>query len=487
MFTGTLMAESAQQILRHVLESPYSSQPQTLDTDSSAKREIFTKLQGAYNACMNEEEIQQVASAPLLEVLRKIEELFPVTKPGNNAHFPKLITQQQLGLVFEGETQLSRTVTYLTSIGVNSLVSLGVGADDKDPDVVVPFVSAPRQPGLPSKEYYKDAHLVTRYGQVIGRVLEALLEEASPNSTASSSPTDGFGERSADLVEQIVAFESKLAKATPDAEDAEDVTQYYNPFTIEETRALLPQLSLQYLISELGPSDFQTNKLIIGSPSYMRTLSSILQETSSGALQAYFVWKVVQTYAYKIEDSALRPLIRFNNELQGKDPDATEERWRTCVKVSDNGLGWILSKFFVEKAFSEDAKNFGDSIVSDIKAQFVKKLRVADWMSEDVRELGIEKVHNIVQKIGFPVKSPDIRDSSALQDYYSAVEINDTAYFRNSLSLAKFDARHEWSALGKPTNRDEWGMTADTVNVSTFTLSATLLLRIIGLLQSSRQ
>lgn len=53
--------------------------------------------------------------------------------------------------------------------------------------------------------------------------------------------------------------------------------------------------------------------------------------------------------------------------------------------------GWILSKFFVEKAFSEEAKQFGDQIVSDIKVQFIKRLRGAEWMSKDVRDLGIEK------------------------------------------------------------------------------------------------
>ena len=53
--------------------------------------------------------------------------------------------------------------------------------------------------------------------------------------------------------------------------------------------------------------------------------------------------------------------------------------------------GWILSKFFVEKAFSEDAKQFGDRIVSDIKVQFIKKLGGAEWMSKGVRNHGIEK------------------------------------------------------------------------------------------------
>ena len=54
-------------------------------------------------------------------------------------------------------------------------------------------------------------------------------------------------------------------------------------------------------------------------------------------------------------------------------------------------VGWILSKFFIERAFSEEAKKFGDRIVSDIKAQFIKKLQVTEWMSKDVRQKGIEK------------------------------------------------------------------------------------------------
>jgi len=68
----------------------------------------------------------------------------------------------------------------------------------------------------------------------------------------------------------------------------------------------------------------------------------------------------------------------------------------------DDGLGWILSRFFVEKAFSANAKQFGDQIVSDIKDQFIEKLKVTDWMEREVVDLAINKVHNIIQKIGYP-------------------------------------------------------------------------------------
>ena len=389
LFTGTIMAENAQQVLRHVLESTYST-GQDLAIASEADKDIFEKLQGFYESCTDEERLKDTGSAPLLLILRQIQELYPIKgqqQTARPAFSLRTGAQQPLRNYSKSDQELSDTVTYLASIGVTSLIDVSVGADDKDPDVVVPSITAPRSPGLPSKEYYQDTKLVERYGKVIGQVLEALLKEASPGNFATSSPFIC----SAELVEQILNLESKLAKATPATQDAEDVTFYYNPRTLDETEKMIPQLSLHHLISNLAPSAPSPSKIIVGSPSYLETVKDVLAETKPQTLQAYFVWKTVQSYAYKIEDDALKPLKSFNNELQGKDPDATEERWRTCVNAADDGLGWILSKFFIEKAFPEAAKELGDSIVSDIKIQFIEKLKHAEWMSKEVRQLGVDK------------------------------------------------------------------------------------------------
>ena len=172
-------------------------------------------------------------------------------------------------------------------------------------------------------------------------MLEALLAESGSYSTMLRSMRDRFSAQNAELVESLVVFESKLAKATPATEEAEDVTKYYNPLTLDDADSLLPQLSIKYLISSLAPSGYSPSKLIVGSPSYLQTVSTLLKETNRETLQAYFVWKTVQAYAHGVEDDAVKPLKRFENELQGKDPDASEERWRTCIKSVDHGLGMI--------------------------------------------------------------------------------------------------------------------------------------------------
>ena len=126
-FTGTIMEEESQLLLRHVLESPYSVDEYKIEIDSSAKRDIFEKLQTAYNACMDEELIKNAGSAPLLDILLKVEELFPAARPDTDfLPSPLLKNVDQKGLLLEEEDHLSKTLTYLISIGMNSLISFYV-------------------------------------------------------------------------------------------------------------------------------------------------------------------------------------------------------------------------------------------------------------------------------------------------------------------------------------------------------------------------
>lgn len=105
-----------------------------------------------------------------------------------------------------------------------------------------------RRPGLPSKEYYNDSETIVSYSKTIALVLEALLLESKPKLTQHNAIGGRLAANSESLVQDLVTFETKLAAATPPTEEAEDVTRYYNPRTLEETRLLLPQLSISSII-----------------------------------------------------------------------------------------------------------------------------------------------------------------------------------------------------------------------------------------------
>jgi len=47
-------------------------------------------------------------------------------------------------------------------------------------------------------------------------------------------------------------------------------------------------------------------------------------------------------------------------------------------------------------------------------------------------------------------------DPHSLEQYYHSVAINSSSLFGNMLSIQRFEAKSEWTALGKPVDKDKW-------------------------------
>lgn len=100
--------------------------------------------------------------------------------------------------------------------------------------------------------------------------------------------------------------------------------------SLKEADSLTPQIRLSTIIKELEPADVETDNIIVASPTYQKTLSSVLSSTSKEVLQSYFMWKAIQAFASVTESEALLPYTRFQNELQGKVKYPTASRILPC-------------------------------------------------------------------------------------------------------------------------------------------------------------
>ncbi|KAI1388799.1 endothelin-converting enzyme 1 [Hypoxylon trugodes] len=444
--TSTIMSENGQTTLRHILESPY---PTTSEHSSFSPRNLFTRaastdeenflmIQNAYNSCLNETVLQKTGVAPLVDLIGQLAKSFPVDE-GDSA------TVQESDYV-----TLSDTILFLEKIGVTSFLGLGAGADDKNPDVVI-IQASPAGLSLPSPEYYQDNNTVSSYQATLGELFATFLPSNSSKSAAK------------ELAQSVVDLEKKIAAITPPPEDQSDVTKYYNIVKTTDAAKIGPAIGLDSVLKGLVPEDYTGDSLLLAFPEFLGNVSEIISNTSKSTVQSYLVWHLISAYADFVEGPEVEPLIRFTNVLSGKDPDTKAERWKTCVSYVDGTLGWILSRFYIEAAFSDDAKKYGDQIITDIKHQFISKLNGLSWMDDSVKKLAANKVNNIDQKIGFPTASPNITNPNALKSYYSGLTITDS-YFNNTVSSNTREVNRTWSTLGKPVDHGEWGMQADIVN-----------------------
>jgi endothelin-converting enzyme len=158
-----------------------------------------------------------------------------------------------------------------------------------------------------------------------------------------------------------------------------------------ELDKLVPQISISKYLKAQAPPTYDVKTVIVATVDYYKNLSSIIDSADRQTLHDYLQWRLIEVWGLRLHDDLSRPLRRFANMMAGKDPDALPVRWRACLREVDLGLGWIESGFFVQRAFSAQAKDFGDRIIHDIKDMFTQRFKELDWMSDSVKTAAAKK------------------------------------------------------------------------------------------------
>jgi predicted metalloendopeptidase len=89
-----------------------------------------------------------------------------------------------------------------------------------------------------------------------------------------------------------------------------------------------------------------------------------------------------------------------------------------------------------------------------LEAALGDDIRQLPWMSAATRQQALIKLNAITNKIGYPDKWRD----------YSALDITRGPYVENVFHAATFEFHRDLNKVGKPVDRNEWGMSPPTVN-----------------------
>ena len=93
-------------------------------------------------------------------------------------------------------------------------------------------------------------------------------------------------------------------------------------------------------------------------------------------------------------------------------------------------------------------------MVENLRLAYAQRIEALPWMSDDTKQVALEKLAAFRPKIGYP---------DAWRDY-SALEVRPGDAFGNRLRAAVFGWERRLARIDDPTDRDEWGMTPQTVN-----------------------
>jgi endothelin-converting enzyme/putative endopeptidase len=374
------------------------------------------KLGDAFAACMDESAVEKRGAEPLKKMLA------PVEAMTSKKDLPAVLASLHL------------------ATGDDMLFGFGSSQDFGDSTQVIAFANNGGL-GLPDRDYYTktDAHSKTLRGQYVEHVAKMfLLLGDTPEAAKQEAAT-------------VMAIETAFAKSQLTATEKRDPQKLFHKLDGKHLQALTPAFDWGAYLQGIGLPG--TNTFNVTEPKFYREVNATLAKRPIGDIKTYLRWHVAHVEARFLSPTFVNENFQFFSKTLHGTPELAP-RWKRCVALADDQLGEALGQEFVARAFSPEMKDKTVHMTKQIEEAMAQEIAHLDWMTAPTKARAMEKLHSLVNKVGYP----DVwRD-------YSSIDIQRDDFFGNSQRATVFEAKRQLAKIGKPVDRGEWGMTPPTVN-----------------------
>ncbi|WP_321826529.1 M13 family metallopeptidase [Maribacter dokdonensis] len=330
-----------------------------------------------------------------------------------------------------------------TNAAVSSpFLNIGAGADLNNSSMNAVYLGA-NGLGLPDRDFYleedeKSIEIREEYKKHVSRMLQKLGDsEADANKAA----------------DKILALETQLAEPRLNKVERRDARNYNNPRTVAEVDEMMSTIDMKKMISDLGiTKKFDT--LLVTQLRYTEALDKFLKTTPIEDIKTLIRWDTFNSAAGKLTTEIETANWEFYSKyLRGaKEQRPADER---ALATVNGTVGEALGQLYVDAKFPPEAKAKAELMIANVIDAFKERIAVLDWMSDSTKTKAIEKLDKFTVKIAYPDKWED----------YSTMEVSaDKSYFENMTAVNKWGELKNYSEIGEPVDKTEWGMSPQTVN-----------------------
>ncbi|MCJ0825996.1 peptidase [Luteimonas sp. 50] len=325
--------------------------------------------------------------------------------------------------------------------GRGEVFSFGAEADFKNSSQEIGYAF---QDGLslPERAYYLEDGKDGSYR----KIREAYVAHASKQ-------LQNAGVAAADADQQakdVLAFETRLAKASLSPIDLRDPDNQYNFVSVADADKASPNFPWSEFMKANGLS---VEGFSLSQPEFFAEFDRMLADVPVAQWQAYLRIHAIDGMAPYLSDKfADERFDFFGKTMRGQKEQ--KPRWKRVLDATEGNVGEALGQIYVKQYFPAESKVAMEKLVDNLRASLKARLENLDWMSEDTKAKAIEKWNSFTPKVGYPDKWRSWDGLATTRD----------GYVQNVLAAAKFN--HDWQMgkIGKPVDRTEWGMTPQTVN-----------------------
>ena len=403
------LAEDNQRYLWGILDG--------LAKDTRGRNARQQKIGDYFAACMDEGAVEKLGAKPLVPLLQQIDAM------KSKRELPALLANLQLKTADSG---------FFFGFGSNQNFA--------DSSKVIAFATSGGL-SLPDRDYYlktedKSREIRAQFVAHVARMFELLGDSAD------------VAKRNADKVMQM---ETELATASLSRVDRRDPHKLFHNMDAKGLKALTPGFDWVGYLKVAGLS--RQNAFNVTEPEFYKALDKQLQTSSLDDIKTYLRWHLAHASAPHLSSAFLNEDFNFFSKTLRGVPEV-KPRWKRCVGLIDAQLGEALGQEFVSRAFSAELKKKTLQMTRQIEQAMQDDIKQLSWMSAETKKKALEKLHSVVNKIGYPDKWRD----------YGALTVKRNDHMGNVQRGNLFESRRDIAKIGKPLDRGEWFMTPTSVN-----------------------
>lgn len=389
----------------------------TLASRTQGRNARQQKIGDYFAACMDEGTVEKLGATPLAPYLKQINGM------KSKRELPALLANLQLNMADAG---------FFFGFGSNQ--------DFADSTKVIAFATAGGL-SLPDRDYYlktedKSKEIRQQFVAHVARTF-VLLGDSEEGAKRNAA--------------KVMEMETTLATASLSRVDRRDPHKLFHNMDAKGLKALTPGFEWGAYLKVAGLS--KLNAFNVTEPEFFKALEALWQTSSLDDIKTYLRWHLAHANAAALSSAFVNEDFNFFSKTLRGVPEL-KPRWKRCVALVDTQLGEALGQEFVARAFSADLKKKALHMTKQIEQAMETDLNQLPWMSAETRKKALEKLHSIVNKIGYPDKWRD----------YSAVVVKRNDFMGNVQRGNLFESRRDLAKIGKPLDRGEWSMTPPTVN-----------------------
>jgi putative endopeptidase len=325
-----------------------------------------------------------------------------------------------------------------TNFNTENLFGLWISQAFDKPDTTVPYMLQGGL-GLPDRDYYLSAKpdMVELRGKYKAYVVQVFTLAGMSDPAARA--------------ERVMALETRIAQSHTDIVNSQDAHKADNPWVKADFAKKAPGIDWDAYWNAAGLGG--QNDFIVWHPGAVAGCAQLVASEPIEAWQDWLAFHRINEVTDVLPAAFDNAHFEFFNHTMNGTPKPRPRDKRAITSVN-TWLGDAVGQLYVKDYFPASSKTDIQTMVTNIKAAFDKRVAGLTWMSPATKEEARKKIETMRVGVGYPETWRD----------YSSLEVRADDPVGNFRRAEIAEYKHQLAKIGKPVDKGEWWMTPQTVN-----------------------